>query len=175
MKSRAQWFLVLMVLSCLAGCGGGGGGTSGNAPQTPQTPQTPTGSSATLRVAVAGVSLPMSGIKATITLPAGVAVATNPDASVPAGTVLPSGVLAPASAALVPGSVSYDPVGHVLSFILYSTTQGGFTVGEFASVSCQISGTAPAAGDFHALLEPVDLSGAFFPAASVAASFLLAP
>ena len=172
MKSIKVWSIIPVLCVLLAGCGSGGQGAgSGHS----VTPASPTGASATLKVSVAGVSLPMSGIKATLTLPAGVAVAVNADGSFPAGTVVPSGLLDPASAALVPGSVTFDASLRQLSFILYSTTQDGFTAGEFASVACLLSGATPAAGDFSALLEPVDLSGNTLTGAGVSASFLLAP
>ena len=124
-----------------------------------------------LRLSAVGVSQALSGLKVTLTLPAGVSVATSAGA-VPAGVIAASGV-ALGSAAVLPDSVSYDANAGQLSFILYSTLPAGFGAGEFASVTCRVSGALPAPGGFSAILEPVDLSGnALAPAG---ASFQLLP
>jgi hypothetical protein len=175
MTSRIKWLFILVTFLCLGGCGGGGGGTSAGSGGVIQPPGTqPVGSAATLRVGVSGVSATMSGIKATITLPAGVTISTNTNGSVPVATVQPIVVLTTDTAALFPDSLSYDPATRVLSFIFYSKTQVGFAQGEFASVACRVTGATPAAGDFSAVLEPVDLSGTVLPLTGVTASFLLA-
>ena len=173
MRSRAGWLVILMLCLGLAGCSGGGGDPSPGNPVTP--PPAPVSSPATLRVGIAGVSVALSGLKATLTLPAGVTVVTNSDGSVPSGSVVPSGVLSPASAAVFPDSLSYDPAARTLSFILYSTVQGGFLAGEFAGISCQVTGAAPPPGAFSGVLEPVDLLGNALSRTGVSASFLVAP
>ena len=178
MKVSIKWQVVFAVVLCLAGCGGGGGGASSSVPAvTP--PAAPTATAVALKISLAGVNQPMSGVQATVTLPAGTTVATLSGGSVAAGTIQPSGVLAPvngtAIAALFPNSVSYDASARRLSFILYSTQLEGFGAGEFASIACVVTGAVPAPAAFSAQLVPVDLPGTVLSTTGVSAGFQLVP
>lgn len=118
-----------------------------------------------LRIIAGNTTSVLSGVKVTLTLPAGVTIPTNNDGSLAADAILASGG-AYLSAQLVTltddagnPSTSYDAQARTLSFILFSTATGGFPHGEFATIRCQYTGSAPSDSEFTAVLEPTDLDG----------------
>lgn len=101
----------------------------------------------------------LSGIGITVTLPDGVSVKTDAGGIVDTGVVALSGVavqgilVTPIS---TPASVG---VKATVSFAVASSVAGGFTVGEFAIVTCDLAaGFSPTAADFTlSNFSPADL------------------
>jgi hypothetical protein len=103
----------------------------------------------------------LSGISVKVLLPPGVTVSADSANVVPAGVVTASGVAAVSRvipAIYTPATASAPAT---LEFVVFSNAAGGFGVGEFATVNCQIvSGSFPTASSFvlpAADFKPADL------------------
>ncbi len=141
-------------LILLSACGGGGGG--GVQISTPTT--------AVITLSTTGMlssGTKIGGIAVAVVLPAGVTVNAVPDAQNSSilvttdGVVTASGVTGPKASALA----TYSPSDRKIAIQVYD--QDGFFTGDFVTVRCNISGAAPAAGDFSlSNFEVKDLNGA---------------
>jgi len=141
--------ILIAALATLIGCGGGGGGGSSSAPPAPATKAIVTLS--TTGTLSSGVQI--GGIQARINLPAGVTVKATPSVQNNAILMTDTGVIIAtgnaAGAELTSGlySTGTATATHVVSLAVAKSS--GFTPGEFAQVSCDITaGSAPAAADF---------------------------
>ena len=165
---RILFVWVVLAISIIAGCGGGGDDNNGQ--RTPVT-------TAVLKLSsqgnlTGGTSL--SGIGITVALPPGVTVKTGSGGAVDASVVAISGGAVPGTLAppiYTPATATAKATVH---FVIASSAAGGFGVGEFATVTCDIaSGNFPASSDFSLtsftpgdlLLQPVTGLTATFTAA----------
>jgi hypothetical protein len=95
----------------------------------------------------AGSSL--SGVGITVNLPAGVTVKTVAGGAVDAGVVTVSGIAVPSTLVAPLYTPATATANATLTFAVASNTAGGFTTGEFATVTCDINANSfPAATDF---------------------------
>jgi hypothetical protein len=150
MNCRSYRALLLAVL-LLSACSGGGSGS------TPARPST-----ATLKLSVSGTTgRPLSGIGASLILPDGVSVDTTGSGEVTTDIVTVTGAAVPGTSLQYYTRPSGDAAGK-LSLIVASSSQGGFGVGEFATVTCRLPAdrTVQASDFILERIEPVDLRGA---------------
>jgi len=95
----------------------------------------------------AGTSL--SGVGITLNLPAGVTVKTDAGGAVDPGVVTVSGGAVPSTLVAPLFTPATTGTNATLTFAVASNTAGGFNVGEFATVTCDIApGSFPTAADF---------------------------
>lgn len=139
------------ILPMIAGCGGGDGESS-----TPTTAVIQLSSQGILDAGKA-----VRGFTATIELPAGVTVKTGTGGTVDAAVIEPSGLLEGSAGTI--GPVIYTPATTtakaMLDVTLLSTVAAGVGVGEYATITLNLSGVNPAATDFNVTsFSPVDLS-----------------
>jgi hypothetical protein len=153
---RSAWCVTLLLVLLLAGCGGSGGGTAG--------PSQPT--KAVLTLTTEG-TLPATtqiyGIDATIDLPSGVTVRATTSALNASIKVLDADVAGTTGSAsgaeifqaTIPAS-SPSPISVIIG------KSGGFSLGDFAVVNCDIvTGTTLTAGSFTlSQFKAVDNNGA---------------
>ena len=159
---KTSLFLSLMlipVLSVMIGCGGGGGG-GGDVAATPSTKAIVTLS--TTGTLSSGTKI--GGIQVTVNLPAGVTVQASPYSSGSSTMVPDSGVITASGSAAGSYTSGVYLAGTAAS--THKITMGlvnanGFSTGEFAQVSCDITtGSSPAAADFSlSNFTAVDLNG----------------
>lgn len=106
----------------------------------------PDPSSAVLRLSSVGTLAAgsyLAGIDVTVQLPVGVSVSADANNVVSAGVVTASGVATDSSVTIVAYVPATATAPATLEFLITSSAQGGFGVGEFATVNCLI-----AAGNF---------------------------
>ncbi len=139
-NTKIAAFIIFVVTAlCMAGCGsGGGGGTTASA--------TPTQAVITLSTQGTPSPQPITSAQVTLTLPAGVTVAADQNGNTSNGVVQASGS---ATGAVMAQGI-YTPAtstapGTVQVFIVKS---GGFSAGEFATVTCNFTGATPSATSF---------------------------
>jgi hypothetical protein len=139
-----RYAVLLTFIFLLSACGNGGGG--GNSLQT--TPPV----TATLKLSTVG-TIPQGdslvGIGFTINLPSGVTVKTDTDGAVASGVLSVSSASAPDAAPLPIYTPATGAVPAKLTVLLTAGATSEFSIGSFATVTCDIaSGSAPLAGDF---------------------------
>ncbi len=144
MKNLIMTCIALLFMLSLVGCGSGGG--DGTVPPVTQ----PT--SAVLKLSTTGTmpaGTSLAGVGVTIVLPAGVSVSTDTTGTVTAGVVTASGVAAKSTVIPPVFTPATATKPATLKLVVGSTAAGGFGVGEFATVSCNIgSGSFPKSTDF---------------------------
>ena len=182
--SKLLALILTLIGISLAGCGGGGTSSSsstGSSTATDSSTNRGTGtgtntgtntgtvqpSGAVLRLSTSGALAAgeaLAGIGVTVELPVGTSIATDSTGQVQASAVTVSGSAVPGSV-LTPVYTPATPTARgSLKFTIVSTAPGGFGVGEFATVTCNIaSGSFPQSTDFvlsdftpaNLLLQPV--------------------
>ncbi|MGC1453981.1 MAG: hypothetical protein WA946_02165 [Nitrospirota bacterium] len=140
--------ITCFILVSLVACGGGGGG-GGSAPAQ--------STKAVITLSMAG-TLPAGalvyGTQATVNLPAGVTVKASPSSANPQVMVTDTGVVSASGQAANAETVlatylASSTTASTSKVALYVAKSGGFSVGEFALVNCDITaGHFPAAADF---------------------------
>jgi len=158
--------VLLIIQLILSSCGGGGGG--GNNSNSPTPAPQPT--KMIVKLSTSGpVGAQIGGVDVTLTIPAGVTIksANNPPET-DAGTVVASGQAAQKSLAIATYTAGSPGSVHI---VLVNSSQNGFSVGEFATLTCDLaSGANPAASDFTIQSSLVgDLNGAAITGVSVSA------
>ena len=147
---RMIFIWVVLSICTLAGCGSDS--------STPRTPVT----TAILKLSsqgtlAAGTSL--SGVGITVVLPAGVTVKTAAGGAVDPSVVAVSGVAVPGALTPPVYTPATATAKATLHIVIASSAAGGFGVGEFATVTCDIApGIFPVATDFSLTsFTPADL------------------
>ncbi|MFZ4856246.1 MAG: hypothetical protein ACOYL3_07600 [Desulfuromonadaceae bacterium] len=148
---------VFMIMTMITGCGGGGSSTP-----SPITPITPT--TAVLKFSSQG-TLPdgkaVAGVRATVELPAGVSVKTTGTGDVDTTVVVPSGLFDKQDNLLpVTYTAATANAKATLSFSIVSLKPAGAGVGEYATLTLNLSGVSPVVSDYRiTLFNPRDMSG----------------
>jgi len=166
MTTLSGLLITCFILVSLVACGGGGGGSA---------PVQPT--KAVITLSMTG-TLPAGtliyGVQATVNLPAGVTAKASPSSSNPQAMVTDAGVASASGQAAGAETVlasyltsSTTPTTHKVA--LYMAKSGGFSVGEFGVVNCDITaGYFPTAADFTVTdLMTFDSNGLTIPGLSV--------
>lgn len=153
---RIFLLLALISFSTVAACGGGGGG------ETPP-PAEPTAATVTLSISGA---LPadtlIGGIDVTVSLPSNVTVKSTTAPVADAGVVVASG-LAGSDAATM-GAYTPAAGASPATVRVLLAAANGLAAGEFATMNCDIAGSAPQAAAFTIQsYEVKDLNGAVIP------------
>lgn len=157
MKIRSFIKSALTACTVLAvfGCGGdGGGGTSSTTPETPGAP------TAVLKLSTQG-TLPagtlIGGVDVTMNLPEGVTARADSAGATEAGVVAASGDAQGGTAVAKYTDASGSTPGQVRAAVVKAQ---GFTTGEFVTINCDFTGTAPTAAGFTvAALSVTDVNG----------------
>ena len=152
MTTLSGLLITCFILVSLVACGGGGGG--GSATPTPS-PVQPT--KAVITLSMTG-SLPSGALvyttQATLNLPTGVTVKASPSSANPQVMVTDTGVVSASGQAagaetVLASYLASSTTASTSKVDLYMAKSGGFSVGEFAVVNCDIAaGHFPAATDF---------------------------
>lgn len=153
MKRIFALLLLLTGAILFSGCGGGGGG-AGAPFIAPTHPTKATITLFTQGTLTAGGKV--AGVDVTIHLPAGVTAksTTNPPET-DAGVTVASGL------ALVNSTLTSTYDGSARTVRVFLANIDGFDIGEFAKVTCDISGTDPTQADFSLSgIQLWDLDGA---------------
>ena len=146
--------VVFMILTMITGCGGGG-----SSPPSSITPTT-----AVLKFSSQG-TLPdgkaVAGVRATVELPAGVSVKTTGTGDVDTTVVVPSGLFDKQDNLLpVTYTAATANAKATLSFSIVSLKPAGAGVGEYATLTLNLSGVSPVVSDYRiTLFNPRDMSG----------------
>jgi hypothetical protein len=114
---------------------------------------------AVLKISTAGTDTSLSGVGITVSLPAGVTVKTDAGGAVDPSVVTVSGVAVPSTLIAPLYTPATATTNATLTFAVASNVAGGFNVGEFATVTCDITpGVFPRAAEFTLSgLNPGDL------------------
>ena len=145
--------VVFMILTMITGCGGGG-----SSPPSSITPTT-----AVLKFSSQG-TLPdgkaVAGVRATVELPTGVSVKTTGTGDVDTTVVVPSGLFDKQDTLLpVTYTAATANAKATLSFSIVSTKAAGAGVGEYATLTLNLTGGSPSLADFKIIsFDPIDLS-----------------
>lgn len=151
MRSFYRTLLIVITLALVA-CGDG---SNGSAPSTTVARKLVTSGTLTRN---------LSGVSVTVPLPPGVTIAVDGAGNVVSSAIVVSGVTA-AAASIPDGTISYTaPNGTTpgtVSFILVSSVQSGFGVGEFATMTFTVTAGAsvPQGVIAGSNFEPIDLLG----------------
>jgi hypothetical protein len=131
--------MLMLAVASVSACGGGGGGGGGTAAAQPTT--------AVLTLSTSGTSTTIFGIEVTVLLPDGVTVQTKLNSSeTGTGVVTASGS---ALGGMVIGSYTAATGTTPGRVKVAVPSSGGYAVGEFAIVNCDISaGHSPLVTDF---------------------------
>ncbi len=136
------YLVLLLTMAILSACGGGGGGGQGG----PTTAVITLSTEGTLSTGPTGTTI--GGVGLTVNLPAGVTVKTDANGNVDSSVVTASGVAQGQASVLALYTAATTTEQARLDIALYSTSLGGFGVGEFAKVNCGIAaGSNPQASE----------------------------
>ena len=146
--------VVFMIMTMITGCGGGGSSTP--SPITPTTAVLKFSSQGTLPDGKA-----VAGVRATVELPAGVSVKTTGTGDVDTTVVVPSGLFDKQDNLLpVTYTAATANAKATLSFSIVSLKPAGAGVGEYATLTLNLSGVSPVVSDYRiTLFNPRDMSG----------------
>jgi len=137
--------LLVLAVTLFSACGGGGGGGGQRGP-----------TSAVLTLSTQGTPTSLIGIGVTVVLPSGVTVKTDSGGNVDSSVVTASGVTA-GQATILAVYTAATSTPASLSLVISSTTTS-FTVGQFATVHCDVQSGSPKASDFTLTgFDPLDL------------------
>ena len=151
-KTIVRSVIIIITLCLLAACGGGSGSNSSSSTPTPTPDPTPTPiqqTTAALTLSATGAtSVALAGVGVTIILPTGVTPKLNSSGEVDSSVVQVSGAAVPGTslAAYLPATTTDK---GKLTLAVASSSQTGFTGGDYALVTLQIArGTTVSQSDF---------------------------
>lgn len=154
MKNMICAAIVGLYMGLVSACGGGDPGSVHGTSTQP--------TKAVLQISAAGgpSGIKLSGVGVTVHLPAGVTAKTDSTGAVLASVVTPSGVAAGGTLTPPQYTPAQGTAPGALSFVLASSSAGGFGAGEFVTVNLDITtGTSVHATDFTLSdFHPIDLN-----------------